>query len=538
MTRACWEARYRSWQRPLSLGLVGLAGLVPLGWWLSTTLGGGWPQELMTMKPATALCFGLSGIALYSFGNPHAGRRQRRMAQTLAVLVVVLSVLSLLRYAVGTEVLLDNPLVNHPAQGGSGTHWMSGYTALALAALGAGTWHAAAAWKAARAGFPQYAAVAVAGVGFLGLVGHLYNAPLFLTLSPVGTPPVHSAAGLIVAALALLFLHPDGAVMTVFASPGEAGQASRQMILVSLPGLLLFNVLVVSLERRFIVSHEDAAALRNLTIFGVLLMTGWKSFARLDRHGQLLQVALEEKEVEVAYAKELDMVLERRNQDLETLLHVTSHDLKEPLRAIESFGRLLAERHSSQLDAKGSEFLGRLVRASGRMGQLLEDISMLSRARQSASMTEVVPSETVISEVLAQLDASIRETGARVQVGGALVHLPVGRVWATRALYNLVANALKFTHPGQSPDIEIATWKSGDEAGFVVRDRGPGVPLEQADRIFALFQRGVGREVPGTGAGLAIVREVAVQHGGRTWAAPRAGGGAEFVVTFGQRRAA
>ena len=66
-----------------------------------------------------------------------------------------------------------------------------------------------------------------------------------------------------------------------------------------------------------------------------------------------------------------------------------------------------------------------------------------------------------------------------------------------------------------------------------MRDRGIGLSPEYLERIFGLFQRAVGREIEGTGAGLAIVREVAERHGGRAWAQPRPDGGAEFYITFG-----
>ena len=69
--------------------------------------------------------------------------------------------------------------------------------------------------------------------------------------------------------------------------------------------------------------------------------------------------------------------------------------------------------------------------------------------------------------------------------------------------------------------------------GLAVRDRGIGVEPDQAQRIFHLFQRAVGREVHGTGAGLAIVQQIAHRHGGRTWVQPREGGGSEFVLLFG-----
>ena len=115
--------------------------------------------------------------------------------------------------------------------------------------------------------------------------------------------------------------------------------------------------------------------------------------------------------------------------------------------------------------------------------------------------------------------------------------LTVNRTWATQGIYNLLVNALKFRRDGQPPDIEVDGYSApGEERtpiGIVVRDRGPGVSPEHAERIFQLFQRAVGREIEGTGAGLAIVRQVAERHGGRAWVEPREGGGSQFILTFG-----
>ncbi len=231
-------------------------------------------------------------------------------------------------------------------------------------------------------------------------------------------------------------------------------------------------------------------------------------------------------------AAETSKLLERRNRDLETLLHVVSHDLKEPLRSIESFSRLLASRYQGQLDAKGLDFLERVVRAGSRMSQLLEEIQLLSRVRRAEPAEVHVDGEEVVQEVLSRLDGAIRETGASVTVEPSMPRLRVERVWATQALYNLVANALKFRRDGALADVRVAPWGRNGQAGFQVLDRGPGVPLEHAERIFQLFQRGVGREVPGTGAGLAIVRQIAERHGGQAWVEPRQGGGSVFTVTF------
>ena len=239
---------------------------------------------------------------------------------------------------------------------------------------------------------------------------------------------------------------------------------------------------------------------------------------------------------DITERKKAETVLINKNKDLETLLYVTSHDLKEPLRAIESFSQLVLERYADRIDASGGDYLRRVVRATQRLDRLLNDILELSRAQRMLPPMEEVEAEILVKEALTRLDTRIQETGAAVRIISPLPRLRVNRMWATQGLYNLLANAMKFTRDGHPPDIEIAPYEAPPSAtamaGVVVKDRGPGVPARHAERIFMLFQRAVGRNVEGTGAGLTIVRQVAERHGGRAWVQPRDGGGSEFVITF------
>ena len=236
---------------------------------------------------------------------------------------------------------------------------------------------------------------------------------------------------------------------------------------------------------------------------------------------------------DITNRKRAEQLVEFRNRDLETLLHVTSHDLREPLRAISGFAQLVAERYSPQLDEKGCDFLSRIVRGAERMDRLLDDVLMLSRARRMEDPSERVNGKLVVDAALRQLEFQIKKTNAQVQVADDLPDLRVNTDWATRAVSNLVANALKFTKPGQLPYVEIGGCYEEGRSGLVVRDRGPGVAPEYTERIFQLFQRAVGHEIEGTGAGLAIVHQVAERHGGRVWVQPCDEGGAEFHITFG-----
>ena len=231
--------------------------------------------------------------------------------------------------------------------------------------------------------------------------------------------------------------------------------------------------------------------------------------------------------------------LQQRNRDLETLLHVSSHDLREPLRSISNFSQLVRERYGDRLDAKGIDYIDRVIRAAQRMDQLMEDLLTLSRAQRLEMPYEEVRGDDLVRAALTQLDETIRRTGAHVRVAAEFPSFRVNKTWVTQALYNLIANALKFHQPGAVPEIDLAPYWLMEDAtpkvGLVVRDRGTGIHPDHAQRIFQLFQRAVGREVSGTGAGLAIVQQVAQRHGGRAWVQPREGGGSEFVLLFGSQ---
>lgn len=226
----------------------------------------------------------------------------------------------------------------------------------------------------------------------------------------------------------------------------------------------------------------------------------------------------------------------QKNKDLETLLYVTSHDLREPLRAIRSFSELLRDRTADQIGETEAGFLTRVIDGADRLDRLLEDVLMLSRAQRANEANDLIDPAMVISDVLKQLDPRISETGATIEVAVTLPRVRVDPRWLRQSVFNLVANALKFVNPGESPQIQIVGYErssdTGTVTGLVVHDRGIGIPKEHAERVFQLFQRAVSRKVEGTGAGLAIVRQVANRYGGDAWVEPRPGGGSSFYLAF------
>ena len=229
--------------------------------------------------------------------------------------------------------------------------------------------------------------------------------------------------------------------------------------------------------------------------------------------------------------QERTAMLARSNADLEQFAYVASHDLQEPLRAVASYTQLLARRYKGHLDAEGDKFIDRSVSAVARMQALIHDLLAYSRVGTQGKAFGPTDCETVLHDVLANLQAAITETGAVVS------HEQLPTVIADerqlRQLFqNLIGNALKFR--GQErPRVHIGAEARDGHWVFSVRDNGIGLDQQFAERIFIIFQRlHTRRAYSGTGVGLAICKKVVERHGGNIWVDSILEQGATFFFTL------
>lgn len=224
------------------------------------------------------------------------------------------------------------------------------------------------------------------------------------------------------------------------------------------------------------------------------------------------------------------------------MLYIISHDLKEPLRSVEYFTDALKERHSDNLDEKGIDFLSKVISSAERMHSLLDDILTLSRVRKIKKPEKLVSAREIIDDAVGMLDMKIKDTNTKLFISKDFPELCANKMWATQAIYNLIANAIKFSSSsGSIPQISLKPYTREDAGkaldGIIVSDSGPGIEEECEEKIFELFQRAVGRDIEGTGTGLAIVKAVAERHGGEAWAENKEDGGANFYLTFAKAEA-
>lgn len=229
--------------------------------------------------------------------------------------------------------------------------------------------------------------------------------------------------------------------------------------------------------------------------------------------------------------------LERSNHELQDFAYVTSHDLQEPLRKIVVFGDRLKEKCSDLLPEESRDYLERMQRAATRMQTLISDLLSFSRVTTKARPFAPVDLSEVAHEVASDLEARIEQAKGKVEIGSLPV-IDAEKMQMRQLLQNLIGNALKFHKPGESPQVNVSSRKITSEAGrelceLTVSDNGIGFDEKYLDRIFHVFQRLHTREeYEGNGMGLAIVRKIALYHGGDVTAKSKPGFGAAFIVTL------
>jgi signal transduction histidine kinase len=220
--------------------------------------------------------------------------------------------------------------------------------------------------------------------------------------------------------------------------------------------------------------------------------------------------------------------LRATNDQLEAFVYSIAHDLRAPLRAMQSFSAILVEEAGAALSNTAKDYAGRIIKSSKFMDALLTDLLAFSRISQQRVELRSVNLEPVIDSVLSRLQKDIQEKNARVECSGpwpaVLAHEPtLGQV-----MFNLASNALKFVAPNVPPRLRL---RAEAQAAFIrvwVEDNGVGIAPDYQAQIFGVFTRLNGDKYPGTGIGLAIVKKGVERMGGQVGVESMPGQGSRF----------
>jgi signal transduction histidine kinase len=226
-----------------------------------------------------------------------------------------------------------------------------------------------------------------------------------------------------------------------------------------------------------------------------------------------------------------NLELKRSNEDLERFAYVISHDLQEPLRAVLSYAQLLVRSYGDKLDEKAHKYIEHIASGAERMRVLINGLLELSRLTTEPPRLRPIDCNRVLEQVLASLEVLLEETGARV------THEPLPTVMGnairlTQLFLNLIGNGIKFRSE-QPPRVHVGARREGKEWVFRVEDNGIGIEQKHLEAIFVMFKRLHSRDkYPGTGIGLAVVKKIVEQHGGRLWVESEPGKGTKFMFTL------
>ena len=234
--------------------------------------------------------------------------------------------------------------------------------------------------------------------------------------------------------------------------------------------------------------------------------------------------------------RRLYMELEAVSRHKSEFLASMSHELRTPLNAIIGFSQVLREEMFGPVNEKQAEYLDDIVSSGNYLLSPINDVLDLSKVEAGQVELEVQPFS--VREALERGVVMVRERATEDGVEVALEADPDVDVVEgderriKQVIFNLLSNAVKFTPPGGAVDVSAA--RVNGEVRIAVADTGPGIALEDHERIFEEFQQteaGLGQQ-EGTGLGLALSKRFVELHGGRIWLESEPGNGSTFVFTL------
>lgn len=254
------------------------------------------------------------------------------------------------------------------------------------------------------------------------------------------------------------------------------------------------------------------------------------AYAELDQARERLKSHAEELEARV---RARTATLRETNAELEAFTYSVSHDLRTPLQFVRGFAEAIQSDAATTLSAENRDYLNRIIRAAIRMDTTIQDLLGYSRLARTDMQLVELPLESLISDVLANHQALIRQTGATVIVDRPLPSVCADRTGLFQAVSNLVSNALKFSRPGLPPKVRLRTETTDHGVRLWVEDDGIGIDPRHHERIFKLFERLHSQaEYPGTGIGLSLVRKAVNRMGGTCGLESSPDAGSRFWIDF------
>lgn len=225
--------------------------------------------------------------------------------------------------------------------------------------------------------------------------------------------------------------------------------------------------------------------------------------------------------------------LKNKNIELEQFSSIASHDLKGPVRLINSYMGLLKSKYKNQLDEKAQKYIDFALDSSNNMTHLIDDLLNYAKMDDHSVAYSSVDVEPIIQESLELYDDVIAEKKAVVNVEVNVEKIVVYKILFKTLINNLISNALKYVEDGRTPNVNIIVDETDEYYFLKVADRGIGISEEFHNEVFQMFARLHGKnKYDGTGLGLAICKKIMEKHGGEIKLESQLNKGSTFTCVF------
>jgi len=282
--------------------------------------------------------------------------------------------------------------------------------------------------------------------------------------------------------------------------------------------------------------YTDSLWYRSLLfLFGFFLVCSILYFYSLRREKRVLSKMVEDKtselDLRIDELAEANYKLEKSNQDLQNFAHVTSHDLKSPLRNVTSFIQLLERKNQNVFDEKDKAYIQYSKEGVTRMETTINDLLLYSSIDKPQESKEI-DLFNLLEEIKQDLDYFTVDSGAEILIEGDFPVLLLQKSKIKQLFQNLIENGLKY-NKHKNPKVSIHCEHQEQNYLFSVKDNGIGIDKAYQENIFGLFKRlHSDSEYSGTGIGLAICKRVVESYGGKIWLDSVTGYGTTFYFTL------
>jgi signal transduction histidine kinase len=249
----------------------------------------------------------------------------------------------------------------------------------------------------------------------------------------------------------------------------------------------------------------------------------WMNFDKATTlHNATMRFAIEKQEREAQLQQQKNEQVEEyirqlklSNEELKQIAYVAAHDLREPLRMINSYTKLLANMSETDGDVKALEYTSVIHSSAKRMYEMIQDMMALSQANAEISLQNVAVND-VLNEVASVLSIIISHRKAKVE-WNEMPTIKSDKTLLFQIFQNLVSNAIKYNR-SQYPIVKITYEKTPNKHVFSVHDNGIGIPESQREKVFFIFSRlHKETEVSGSGIGLAVCKKAIEKLNGKIW---------------------